>query len=158
MRIDPFPDKEQAKPTSVPDDPLLNGTGVGGLLCEALTQLQNIMSRLKIYTARYELRLTPAEKITWNNKAASVGMDLSNFIRCCVERRKMPAAIPEVNRVTAMELGKIGVNLNQQIRAMNTALASGQFIPNVEEALSVVEEVSSLVKQVQLELLEVTEQ
>ncbi|MFP5275031.1 MAG: hypothetical protein ACLGGO_33355 [Coleofasciculus sp.] len=35
----------------------------------------------------------------------------------------MPAAIPEVNRQTAMELGKIGVNLNQQIRAMNTAIA-----------------------------------
>ncbi|MBE9128704.1 MULTISPECIES: plasmid mobilization protein [unclassified Coleofasciculus] len=111
------------------------------------------MSRPKTYTARYELRLTPAEKIAWNNKAASVGMDLSNFIRRCVERRQIPRPQPQINLDTAKELGKIGVNLNQQIRAMNTALASGQFIPNVEEAITVVEEVSSLVKQVQLELL-----
>ncbi|HEY9599632.1 MAG TPA: plasmid mobilization relaxosome protein MobC [Cyanophyceae cyanobacterium] len=123
------------------------------MLCEAKCDHQRIMARLKTYTARYELRLTPAEKIAWNNKAASVGMDLSNFIRRCVERRKIPPPQPEVNLDTARELGKIGVNLNQQIRAMNTAIASGQHIPNVEEAMLVVMEVLSLVKQVQLELL-----
>jgi hypothetical protein len=43
-------------------------------------------------------------------------------------------SLPEVNRVTAVELGKIGVNLNQQIRAMNRAVAEGQDIPNIDEA------------------------
>jgi hypothetical protein len=43
---------------------------------------------------------------------------------------KSPTTIqPEVNRQTAVELGRIGVNLNQLQRAMNTSVASGQFIP-----------------------------
>jgi len=61
--------------------------------------------------------------------------------------------MPEVNRLTAAELGKIGVNLNQQIRAMNTARASGQDIPNIEELLAVVEKVYEAVRQLQTELL-----
>jgi hypothetical protein len=36
------------------------------------------------------------------------------------------------NRLTASELGHIGVNLNQQIRAMNTAISSGQDIPTLK--------------------------
>jgi antitoxin component of RelBE/YafQ-DinJ toxin-antitoxin module len=111
------------------------------------------MTRPKTYTARYELRLTPAEKIAWNAKAAAIGMDLSEYIRRCVERRTLTTALPEVNRTTALELGRIGVNLNQQIRAMNTAIASGQYIPNVSGALSVVEEVYQAVKKLQSELL-----
>jgi len=79
---------------------------------------------------------------------------LSEYIRRCVERRHITTTIqPEVNRKIAVELGRIGVNLNQQIRAMNTALASGQFIPNVEESLAVVEEVYKAVKELQRELL-----
>jgi len=111
------------------------------------------MTRPKTYTARYELRLTPAEKAAWNASAAAIGMDLSSYIRRCVERRALTTPLPEVNRTTAVELGRIGVNLNQQIRAMNTALSSGQYIPNVSEALGVVEEVYQVVKKLQSELL-----
>ncbi len=53
----------------------------------------------------------------------------------------------------AVELGRIGVNLNQLIRAMNTSVASGQFIPNVEESLAVVQEVEKAVKELQFQLL-----
>lgn len=113
------------------------------------------MTRTKTRTTRAYVWLTPQEKSNWKIKAASAGMSLNDYVRCCVERRKMPAAIPEVNRQTAMEHLKIGVNLNQQVRAMNTALASGQTIPNVEEALLLVTEVLKLVKQLQEELLEV---
>ena len=52
-----------------------------------------------------------------------------------------------------MELGRIGVNLNQLIRAMNTAVASGQDIPNLEESLAVVEKVYDAVRALQGELL-----
>ena len=80
-------------------------------------------------------------------------MDLSEYIRCCVERRQITTAIqPEINRQTAVELGRIGVNLNQQIRAMNTAIASGQDIPNIEESLAVVEKVYEAVKELQGQL------
>jgi hypothetical protein len=70
-----------------------------------------------------------------------------------VERRKIPAPIPEVNQLTAAELGKIGVNLNQQIRAMNTAIASGQHIPNVEESLAEFQKAYEKVRELQGQLL-----
>jgi len=112
------------------------------------------MVRIKTRTQRFELRMTPVEKERWSTRAAAVGLDLSQYIRCCVERRQITTTIqPEVNRLTAAELGRIGVNLNQQIRAINTALASGQFIPNVEESLAVVEKVYKAVKELQREFL-----
>jgi hypothetical protein len=91
--------------------------------------------------------------MAWRASAAAIGMDLSEYIRRCVERRTLTTAQPEVNRTTALELGRIGVNLNQQIRAMNTALASGQYIPNISSSLRVVEEVYQVVKKLQSELL-----
>jgi hypothetical protein len=93
------------------------------------------------------------EKNDWKTKATSLGMCLNDYIRSCVERRKIPTPMPEVNRRTAVELGHIGVNLNQQIRAMNTAIASGQDIPNIEESLAVVEKVYEAVRELQGELL-----
>ncbi len=92
------------------------------------------MTRTKKRTTRAYVWLSPQEKSDWKNKAASSGMNLNDYIRCCVERRKIPQSLPEVNRLTAVELGKIGVNLNQQILAMNRAVASGQDIPNIDEA------------------------
>ena len=110
------------------------------------------MSRTKIRTARHNIWLTPDSKNTWKALALSSGLNLNEYIRRCVERRALAPRQPEVNRQTAIELGRIGVNLNQQVRAMNTAIASGQHIPNVSEALSVVEEVYNVVKKLQLEL------
>ena len=83
-----------------------------------------------------------------------MGLDLSEYIRRCVERKQITSTMqPEVNRQTAVELGRIGVNLNQLQRAMNTAVASGQDIPNLEESLAVVEKVYDAVRALQGELL-----
>ncbi|MFP4410654.1 plasmid mobilization protein [Coleofasciculus sp.] len=111
------------------------------------------MSRPKIRTQQQKVWLTPSEKKTWKRKAAQAGLSVNEFIRRCVERRQLKTSQPPINLDTARELGRIGVNLNQQVRAMNTAIASGQFIPNVEEALLLVSEVLKLVQQVQSELL-----
>lgn len=111
------------------------------------------MTRTKTRTTRAYVWLTPQEKNDWITKATSLEMSLNEFIRRCVERRSIPRPMPEVNRLTAVELGRIGVNLNQQIRAMNTAIASGQDIPNVEESLAVVEKVYETVKELQGQLL-----
>jgi len=55
------------------------------------------MVRIKTRTVRYELRLTPVEKESWSVKAAAVGLDLSEYIRRCVERRQITTTIqPEV--------------------------------------------------------------
>jgi hypothetical protein len=111
------------------------------------------MTRTKTRTARLSLWLTLKEKETWKAKAAAAGMNLNEFIRCCVERRAIATVPPEVNRATAVELGRIGVNLNQLVRAMNTACALGQLLPNVEDALNQVEAIEEAVKKVQAELL-----
>ncbi len=111
------------------------------------------MTRTKTRTARQSLWLTPEEKERWSKKAAAAGLNMNEYIRCCVERRAIAPVPPEVNRVTAVELGRIGVNLNQLVRAMNTAIASGQEIPLVEEALCQVKALDEAVKKIQLELL-----
>src|SRR4028119_1766537 len=111
------------------------------------------MTRIKTRTQRFELRMTLGEKESWSASSAAVGLDLSEYIRRCVERRQMAPIQPEVNRQTMTQLSRIGVNLNQQIRAMNTAIASGQDIPNIEESLAVVEKVYEAVRALQGELL-----
>ncbi len=110
------------------------------------------MARPKTRTLRHELRLTNDEKVRWSIKATAAGLNLNEYIRRCVERRTITPIQPEVNRQTAIELGKIGVNLNQQVRAMNSAIAEGQHIPNVNESLAVVEDVYKTLKKLQLEL------
>jgi hypothetical protein len=113
------------------------------------------MTRTKTRTARQSLWLTTDEKERWSKKAAAAGLNMNEYIRCCVERRAIAPVPPEVNRVTAVELGRIGVNLNQLVRAMNTAIASGQEISDVDvkEALNQVKAVDEAVKKIQLELL-----
>jgi Bacterial mobilisation protein (MobC) len=110
------------------------------------------MARKKTRFLRHELRLTPEEKSSWLASSSSAGLSLNEYIRRCVARRTITPIQPEINRQTAIELGRIGVNLNQLVRAMNAAIVSGQHIPNVSEALSVVEEVYNAVKTLQLEL------
>ena len=113
------------------------------------------MTRTKTRTARQSLWLTPEEKERWSKKAAAAGLNMNEYIRSCVERRAIAPVPPEVNRVKAVELGRIGVNLNQLVRAMNTAIASGQEISDVDvkEALNQVKAVDEAVKKIQLELL-----
>ncbi len=111
------------------------------------------MTRTKTRTARQSLWLTPEEKERWSKKAAAAGLNMNEYIRRCVERRAIAPVPPEVNRVTAVELGRIGVNLNQLVRAMNTAMASGQEIPLIEEALRQIKAVDEAVKKIQSELL-----
>ncbi|HEY9796081.1 MAG TPA: hypothetical protein V6D30_10600 [Leptolyngbyaceae cyanobacterium] len=130
------------------------------LLCEAIWKFWMVrflkrlpMTRTKTRTTRAYVWLTLKEKNDWKIKAASSGMCLNDYIRSCVERTKIPQSPPEVNRLTAVELGKVGVNLNQKIRAMNTAIAESQEIPNIEESLAVVEKVYEAVRQLQTELL-----
>jgi hypothetical protein len=63
----------------------------------------------------FRLRLTELEREQWEAMAEEVGLgnNLSKFVRHCVERRSLPAPIPEINQQTYWELGKIGVNFNQ---------------------------------------------
>jgi hypothetical protein len=111
------------------------------------------MTRTKTRTIRQSLWLTPDEKERWGKKAASANLSLNEYIRLCVEKRKITPAPPEVNRTTAVELGRIGVNLNQLVRAINTVVALDQEIPNLSKVLNLIDEVSLVIRELHLELL-----
>ena len=55
--------------------------------------------------------------------------------------------------VTGSELGRIGVNLNQLVRAINTVVALEQEIPNLSKVLNLIDEVSLVIRELHLELL-----
>jgi hypothetical protein len=111
------------------------------------------MTRTKTRTIRQSLWLTPDEKERWSKKAAAASLSLNEYIRLCVDKRKITAAPPEVNRSTAVELGRIGVNLNQLVRAINTVVALDQEIPKLSEVLNLIDEVSLVIRELHLELL-----
>jgi hypothetical protein len=111
------------------------------------------MTRTKTRIIRQSLWLTPDEKERWSKKAASANLSLNEYIRLCVDKRKITAAPPEINRTTAVELGRIGVNLNQLVRAINTVVALNQEIPNLSEVLKLIDEVSLVIRELHLELL-----
>jgi hypothetical protein len=78
----------------------------------------------------FRLRLTQLEREQWSALAEEVGLgnNLSKFVRHCVERRTLPAPIPQINEQTYWELGKIGVNLNQITHAINRAVKEGSSV------------------------------
>ena len=78
----------------------------------------------------FRLRLTSSEREHWEVMAEEVGLgnNLSKFVRHCVERRSLPAPIPQINEQTYWELGKIGVNLNQITHAINRAVKEGSDV------------------------------
>jgi hypothetical protein len=61
-----------------------------------------------------------------------------------------------VNYQAVAQLGRIGNNLNQQVRALNSAVKAGQNIENYTEAMQTVHEVHQLLRKLQLELLGLT--
>jgi hypothetical protein len=103
------------------------------------------------------IMLTPTEKEEWQSKAEMAGLDLNSYIRRCVERRKITPALPPINYETLYQLGKVGNNLNQQVKAFNTALKTGIDMPGVLENLETVNEVRRLLREVQSQLLGVAE-
>jgi hypothetical protein len=78
----------------------------------------------------FRLRLTQLERERWLAMAEEVGLgnNLSKFVRHCVEKRSLPAPIPQINEQTYWELGKIGVNLNQITHAINRAVKEGSLV------------------------------
>ncbi len=80
-----------------------------------------------------------------------LGNNLSKFVRHCVEKRSLPAPIPQINEQTYWELGKIGVNLNQITRAINRAVKAGEGVavdPRPE-----IEAIHTALNEIRLQLL-----
>ena len=114
------------------------------------------MPRLKTRTVQHLLMLTPTEKSDWQAKAKMTGMNLNEYIRHCVARRRIVPTPPALHYQAVAQLGRIGNNLNQQVRALNSAVKAGQNIENYTEAMQTVHEVQQLLRKLQLELLGLT--
>ena len=99
------------------------------------------------------LRVTPEEKNNWKLKAESAGISLSEYLRRCAQRRKIQPPVPAVNYLTLAQLGRIGNNLNQQVKAMNTAVQLGQNIHNLPEIIQALSTIQNLLQKIQAELL-----
>jgi hypothetical protein len=99
------------------------------------------------------LRVTPEEKNNWKLKAESAGVSLSEYLRRCVDRRKIQPSVPAVNYLTVAQLGQIGNNLNQQVKAMNTAVKFGHNIHDLSEIKENIYTIQDLLKKIHAELL-----
>lgn len=71
------------------------------------------------------VRFTELERNSIKESASVRKLSVSAFIRTVVTGRKLPSpASPEVNRATYQELGRIGNNLNQLVRAIHGGLVT----------------------------------
>jgi hypothetical protein len=101
----------------------------------------------------FRLRLTLSERERWEVMAEEVGLgnNLSKFVGHCVEKRTLPAPIPQINKQTYLELNKIGVNLNQITYAINRAVKECRGISC--DSRAEIETVRKLLNEVRLQLL-----
>jgi hypothetical protein len=101
----------------------------------------------------FRLRLTLSERERWEVMAEEVGLgnNLSKFVRHCVEKRTLPAPIPQINEQAYWELGKIGVNLNQITHAINRAVKEGSSV--AADPRDELQAIKTLLNEVRLQLL-----
>lgn len=91
-------------------------------------------------TKRAEIRLTEAEEITLIGLASDSGLSLSDLIRKVALGSKPRIQMANPERAALIkglaELGKIGSNVNQIAKALNTDLATRQKATVSGEAIS----------------------
>jgi hypothetical protein len=107
---------------------------------------------VKKKTKKHLLLLEPEQKEEWRRKAKEAGMTLNKYIRSCVERRKIRSQ-KSVNLGLLVELSRIGNNLNQQTKAINTSIKSEELPKNWEENLRAIEELTKIIKEIQAEIM-----
>ena len=80
-----------------------------------------------------KVRLTPKEKLRWQEKAVNSGLSLSNLIRMSVERTNTPTIqnrkdIADLTR----QVRRVGINLNQIAKWANTYGSTANAIEIIE--------------------------
>ena len=99
------------------------------------------------------IRISVDDYSVLEQRAKESGLKISTFVREAAlgTTPKPKTVVPEISRQTYVELHKIGVNLNQAVRALNAiALSTGQ-----ESALVTVEKFEHWVRQLQRQLGEI---
>ncbi len=82
------------------------------------------------------------------------GMKLSEYLRAVLFKQRLPvprATVPAINRETLVQLNRIGGLLNQQARALNTALCQNSFsgisLEYLQHCLGKIEELERELKE-----------
>ncbi|MDP8934663.1 MAG: MobC family plasmid mobilization relaxosome protein [Cyanobacteriota bacterium] len=89
--------------------------------------------------------------------ASSEGMSVSSLMRSKTLYRRLPRRVTDVARGTYLELGKIGVNINQLVKALNTANQLGTipslgFIRELQKTLPQLQETLNQIRREMTEL------
>jgi hypothetical protein len=103
----------------------------------------------KEHTIRFHICLTPEEKEQVGQVAEDNALTMAELFRAKTIKNRLPRPATLVTRQTYWELGKVGNNLNQIAKAINTSVLMGEPVV-VDRAL--LEEVRNLVKQVRKEI------
>ncbi|MGB5634025.1 MAG: plasmid mobilization relaxosome protein MobC [Waterburya sp.] len=108
----------------------------------------------KVVRENYQLRLLPSERKTMEQKAEAANLKLSEYLRAAGLNKTIRSQpkVPEINRATYVELGRIGNNINQLTKAAHASLKrGGSGNVNVAE----LSELNDLIKRMRLEILAV---
>ncbi|MGH2412219.1 MAG: plasmid mobilization protein [Microcystaceae cyanobacterium] len=100
----------------------------------------------------FPLRLSQEERAALEARAVEAGLKLSEYLRRAGLFQHLPQrrSLPEVNRQTYLELGRIGNNINQLTKACHTALKQGGGC-NIDPTL--LQSLSNQLDQIRLEVL-----
>lgn len=88
----------------------------------------------KIYNL--SVRLSDADLMELAAKASKAGLSFSRFLREAGLGRTLPRAVPPINLQTYLELGKIGVNLNQLLKRIYEGYFEGNSVVETLEGLT----------------------
>ncbi len=80
------------------------------------------------YCERLEIRLTLQQKEKLTAIASQQGVKLSQIIRCLIFQGKLPQN-RDLSQKTSRELGRIGNNLNQIAKVLNTYSLTQKSLP-----------------------------
>ena len=108
----------------------------------------------KVVRENYQLRLLPSERKIMESKAAAANLKLSEYLRSAGLNKTIRPTIkvPEINRASYIELGRIGNNINQLTKAAHASVTRNGNCNVDTEKLS---ELSELIQRMRLEILAV---
>lgn len=106
----------------------------------------------------FPLRLSKAERAALEEKAKEAGLKLSAYLReagLSKTVQKRNNFIPQINRETYVELGRIGININQLAKAANTSVLKGlECNINTDE----LDRLSALLQEIRLSVMGISEE
>ena len=92
-----------------------------------------------------KIRASEAERASWHAKARSAGLSLSDLLRQSIGRvRTWTAAAAEVERERTRELARIGSNLNQIARWVNTYKEGTEAVEVMAHLVAIERELGAL--------------